>query len=253
MVVTTMVVNDHGRAMVLPVSSDAVGREVRSRRERPAKAALTRQGIIDVALAILNAEGLAKVTMRRIATELDTGHASLYVYVRDAEDLHAQILDALLAPVVVAEPPPGPWRDRLKGLLFSYRDVLRASPEIARIALSTQPSGPNFIALVEAILALLHEGGATDRATAWGVDMLLLSQTAIAAEHSSPKPAQHATGDLDAIAVTIAEADPARTPQIVRLGADLISGTPDERANWAVDVTLNGILTDGAERVGWSV
>ena len=214
----------------------------RSRRERPAKPALTRQGIIDAALAILSTEGLGKVTMRRIATELDTGHASLYVYVRDAEDLHAQILDALLAPVAAAEPPAGTWRDRIKALLFGYRDVLHARPEIARMALSTQPSGPHFTALVEAILTQLIAGGAGDRAAAWGVDMLLLGQTAIAVEHSTPKPVTHATADLDAIAATIATADPSRTPTIARLGAELVSGTPAERASWAVDVTLDGIL-----------
>ncbi len=83
-----------------------------SRRERPAKAALSREGIVAVALAIMRAEGLAKITMRRIAAALDTGAASLYVYVRDTEDLHAQLLDALLADVVV--PEAGDWRQRLK-------------------------------------------------------------------------------------------------------------------------------------------
>ena len=57
--------------------------------------------------AILREEGLSKVTMRRIATALDTGPASLYVYVSDTEDLHAQILDALLGPVTAAAPEPG--------------------------------------------------------------------------------------------------------------------------------------------------
>ncbi|WP_432969981.1 TetR/AcrR family transcriptional regulator [Dactylosporangium sp. CA-233914] len=215
---------------------------VQSRRERPAKPALTRQGIIDAALQIMNAEGLRKVTMRRVATALDTGHASLYVYVRDAEDLHAQILDALLAPVVEATPPEGTWRDRLKALLIGYHTVLRERPELARMALSTQPSGPHYLALVEAILNLLHEGGADDRAAAWGVDMLLLYPTAIAVEHTQPKPARHASGDLDTLTAVLAEVDAARTPHIARLGHLLISGNPSTRADWALDVLLDGIL-----------
>src|SRR4051794_25633292 len=79
----------------------------RSRRERPAKPALSRPGIVDAALTILRDEGLAKVTMRRIAAALDTGPASLYVYVHNTEDLHAQILDALLADI--ATPAGGDW------------------------------------------------------------------------------------------------------------------------------------------------
>jgi AcrR family transcriptional regulator len=217
-----------------------------NRRERPAKPALTRQGIIETALGILNAEGLSKVTMRRIATALDTGHASLYVYVRDVEDLHAQILDALLAPVVAAPPTGGTWRERLKALLIAYREVLRARSEIARMALSTHPNGPHYLALVEAILALLHEGGATDHAAAWGVDLLLLYPTAIAVEHNAERPAAHEAADFDAMAAGIAAADPARTPHIARLGADLISGPGPARTDWALDVLLDGILAAGS-------
>src|ERR1700760_3649331 len=107
----------------------------RSRRERPAKPALTRPGIIDAALAILREEGLAKVTMRRIAAALDTGPASLYVYVKNTGDLHGQILDALLAPVTAAGTAgTGSWRERLRALMIRYRDVLFEYPEIARMA-----------------------------------------------------------------------------------------------------------------------
>jgi AcrR family transcriptional regulator len=226
------------------VSSNASGEAPRSRRERPAKPALTRQGIIDAALSILNAEGLGKVTMRRIAAELDTGHASLYVYVRDAEDLHAQILDALLAPVVATEAPGGSWRDRVRALLLGYGEVLHARPEIARMALSTQPSGPSYVTLVERILTLLLEGGATDKAAAWGVDILLLLRTASAVEHSGP-PSGHASGDLATITSMIAGVDPTRAPNIARLGADLVAGDGSERASWALDVLLDGILAAG--------
>lgn len=212
----------------------------RSRRERPAKPALTRQGIIEVALVILRAEGLRKVTMRRIAEALDTGPASLYVYVRNTEDLHAQILDVLLASVV--PPPTGPWRDRLKALLTSYRDVLFGHPEIARMALSTQPSGPHYLALVNEILALLHEGGVPDGAAAWGVDLLLLYPTAVAVEHSAPTR-KATTSDL---AEHVTKVDEASYPHIARLGQGLISGNGETRSNWAFEVLLNGILAAAA-------
>jgi len=218
----------------------------RSRRERPAKPALTRQGIIDAALAILRDEGLNKVTMRRISTALDTGPASLYVYVRDTEDLHAQILDALLGPLSARpgapDDQPHPWRDRLKALLTGYRNVLFAHPEIARMALSTQPSGPNYMALVEALLALLAEGGVADHAAAWGVDLLLLYPTAIAVEHSGPKQASRKAQDFSALAAKVLAIDAMRFPHVARLSADLMSGDGAARSDWALDVLLDGIL-----------
>src|SRR6201995_6118200 len=91
----------------------------RSRRNRPAKPALTRAGIVAAAVEIMAAEGLPKVTVRRLAEDLDTGPASLYVYFRNTAELHAAILDELLGTVA---PPPsgGDWRERLEQVLTDY-------------------------------------------------------------------------------------------------------------------------------------
>ncbi len=214
----------------------------RSRRERPAKPALTRKGIIDVALAILHDEGLSKVTMRRIAEALDTGPASLYVYVRNTEDLHAQILDALLAVVTASSTSEGTWREQLKQLLTQYALVLFAYPEIARMTLTTQPSGPNYLALVEQILALLQEGGIPDREAAWAVDLLLLYATANAAEHSTRASSSQAAAEDSALAEVIATVDASRYPHIARLSDELFSGSGTDRFTWGIDVFLAGIL-----------
>lgn len=218
----------------------------RSRRERPAKPALTRQGIVDAALVILREEGLKKVTMRRIAAALDTGPASLYVYVRDTEDLHAQILDALLDPADWTPPKDGTWRDRLKALLTNYAEILVAHPEISRMALSTQPNGPNYMALAEAILDLLGEGGVPDRAAAWGVDLLLLYPTAVAVEHSSRKSPTQRADDLADLTEQIVAVDAGRYPNIARLGGELTSGDGLTRSDWSFDVLLDGIRAASA-------
>ncbi|UOZ03724.1 TetR/AcrR family transcriptional regulator [Amycolatopsis sp. WQ 127309] len=216
--------------------------EPRSRRERPAKPALTRQGIIDTALGILRDEGLEKVTMRRVAAALDSGHASLYVYVRNTEDLHAQILDVLLGELRPSVTGPGTWRDRVKGLLSGYGQLLMRYPGIARMALSTQPSGPNYLALVDTVLALLQEGGVPDRAAAWGVDLLLLFPTAVAVEFSAPAAKTEKAAALSALATKITTVDAARYPHIAPLSAALVSGDGGSRGDWAFDVLLDGIL-----------
>lgn len=215
--------------------------KVRNRRERPAKPALTRQGIILVALEILRTEGLGKVTMRRIAAALDTGPASLYVYIKDTEDLHAQILDALLVSLPLQDTAQGTWRDRLKQLLMRYMRVLFDHPEIARMAMSTLPSGPNYMALAEAILALLREGDVPDREAAWAIDLLLLFVTAQAAEHSDWDTSTRAANEFSALTTAIIAADKHTHPNIARLGPELLSGGP-ERVDWGLDVLLAGIL-----------
>ena len=59
----------------------------RSRRARPAKTALSRETIVDTALDIVRSEGIDALTMRRLAQALDTGPASLYVYVANQAEL----------------------------------------------------------------------------------------------------------------------------------------------------------------------
>ncbi len=181
--------------------------------------------------------------MRRIAEALDTGPASLYVYMRNTADLHAQILDALLAAVSESLPTEGTWHDRLKQLLTRYLLVLFAYPEIARMTLTTHPSGPNYLALVEHILALLQEGGVPDREAAWTVDLLLLYATANAAEHSTRESSSQAAAEDSALAAVLATIDASMYPHIARLGGELLSGSGPDRFQWGIDVFLAGALS----------
>jgi AcrR family transcriptional regulator len=211
-----------------------------SRRERPSKAALTRDGIIGAALSILEAEGLAKVTMRRIASALDTGPASLYVYVRNTADLHAQILDELLAPVAAAR-LTGPWREKLHEILTSYARVLFEHPEIARITMTTQPVGPNYLAVAETILRLLDEGGVSDSTSAWAIDLLLASVTASAVAHGVDREQADAE-NVEILSDRISHIDAAAYPRIAKMGPELLSGDGPERFAWALNTLINGIL-----------
>ena len=76
----------------------------RSRRDRPAKPALSREAIVDAALAIVREEGIDALTMRHLAQALDTGPASLYVYVANRDELWELLFDAALATLRQSRP-----------------------------------------------------------------------------------------------------------------------------------------------------
>lgn len=217
-----------------------------SRRERPAKVALTREGIVAAAFDILNEEGLEKVTMRAIANRLDTGPASLYVYVRNTEDLHAQLLDALIAGVPeAAAAPPGEsldaadWRGQIIRLLMAYTERLYSHPSIARLSLFARSNGPNSLRVADLLLKLLRQGGVPDASAAWAIDLLLHFATATAAEQSSD---QH-NDKIAATADAFEAADPALYPNLAAIDPLLLfSGEGVERFNWAVNVLIAGVL-----------
>jgi len=180
--------------------------------------------------------------MRRLASELDTGPASLYVYVRNTAELHAAVLDELLGTVPLAtESRRVAWNDRIARVLGSYTRVLMEHPTLARSALVTRPSGPNYLALVDCLLGLLREGGVPDDRSAWGIDLLLLFATSIAAEHGTRDQADQ--GPEQAFMTALRDASSARYPAIAALGNDLVSGSPEARYEWGVAVLLAGIAS----------
>lgn len=192
------------------------------------------------AVRLVRAEGLAKVTMRRLAAELDTGPASLYVYVRNTAELHAAVLDELLG--TVAPPVSGTFAERLEAVLTSYTAMLMEHPGLARSALAARPSGENYLDLVERLLALLTEGGASPGQAAWGVDVLLQHATATAAEQSARDDDADAAGDWDALVAALRGASPGRRPHLAALAGPLLSGAPHQRLSWGFQALINGIL-----------
>ncbi|MCX4681013.1 TetR/AcrR family transcriptional regulator [Streptomyces sp. NBC_01433] len=213
----------------------------RSRRERPAKPALTYEGIVATAVHLMETEGLQRVTMRRLAQELDTGPASLYVYVANTAELHAAILEELLGAVDLSPVDgEGDWRGRLTLLLESYTHILFRNPSLAHSALVARPSGPHYLALVEAVLSLLHQGQVPDGQAAWGVDVLLQVATATAAEQSGRDQSADAAEEHDALVAALREASSDTHPRIATLGNDLVSGTPGQRLAWIFRAVING-------------
>jgi AcrR family transcriptional regulator len=212
-----------------------------SRRDRPAKPPLTREGIIAAALRILRAEGLDQVSMRRLARELDTGPASLYVYIDNMAELHGAVLDQLLAEVDLRPAaPPGDWRARLAALLAAYTELLFAHPSLARSVLTLRPSGPNYVRLADSVLALLRSGGIPAGRAAWGMNLLLQLATASAAEHGTRRESASAPEAAEDEGPWH-EVSAAEHPGIAWASAELFSGTGTQRLRWAFDVLITGI------------
>jgi AcrR family transcriptional regulator len=215
-----------------------------SRRERPAKPALTRAGIVAAALRVMRAEGLDRVTMRRLATELDTGAASLYVYVRNTAELHAAMLEELLGQIDLSPvTADGDWQARLAQVLTAYTAILFEHPGLAQSALVTRPSGPAYFGLVDGVLALLAAGGIPGRRAAWAMDLLLHFATSTAAEQGTRERAIDAKDEEKAQAVALRAAPADQFPHIAAVGAaELLSGPGPDRLSWGLQVLINGVV-----------
>jgi AcrR family transcriptional regulator len=140
-----------------------------SRREghaptgRPAEH--SRAQITAAAIAVAEDDGLAAVTMRRVAAELGTGAASLYRHLATRDDLLDLMVDAALGALEPA-PPAGTGRADVVADELAFLRFLRARPWLVD-ALWARPAiahvGPNAVRRVEGLLGRL----AHDRAPGW--------------------------------------------------------------------------------------
>ncbi|MEU9178737.1 TetR/AcrR family transcriptional regulator [Streptomyces sp. NPDC048550] len=227
----------------------------KSTRSRPAKPPLSERAVIDAGLRVLRREGLDAVTMRKVAAELDTGPASLYVYVAQRDELLRLMLDAVIATVPLPElpaAPPGDWRARLAGLITDVVHALNTHPGIGRVSLGSIPASPAWLDLFDRILGLLLAGGVDRQRAAWGCDLIALHIGAVTYEVSVAHPpagdgpdalqgaleARHAQVSIED---RLARLDPGRHPHLAASAAELAAGPAAARLALGIEVLIGGL------------
>lgn len=120
---------------------------------RGPRPAMTLDMIIDAALSIVDREGLAALTMARVAQELDVTTMATYRYVPSKEELIDLMVDAAFAT-----PPSnrvGDWRVDLKAWAHEELAMLQARPWMIQTVLKRVAIGPNWLAWLDAAFAAL--------------------------------------------------------------------------------------------------
>jgi AcrR family transcriptional regulator len=219
----------------------------RSTRDRPAKPPLSEDLVVETALKILRAEGLDAVTMRRVATELDTGPASLYVYIGGRDELRRAMLGRVAGAVPLEEPEPARWREQVHALLNGWLRAMESHPGIATVALGDPPTTEGTLVGAEYLLTLLLAGGVTPEDAAWALDILPLITTAAAVETA----VQMERGSSEAETVerlndAFRNLPADRFPSMARYAGLLTSGTGEDRFTYAIDVFLDGLVARAA-------
>jgi AcrR family transcriptional regulator len=116
--------------------------------------------ILDAAIALADAEGLAALTLRAVAQRVGVTAMALYGYFPDKDSL----LDAM-ADRVIGEVFPGPfpalagWRDRLQAAAELARTVAREHPSLIQYAFTKPAQTPRTLRVVEFTYQALLDAG----------------------------------------------------------------------------------------------
>jgi AcrR family transcriptional regulator len=220
----------------------------RSTRDRPAKAPLSEEAVVDAALVVAKKEGLAAVTMRRVAAELDTGPASLYVYVSNRDELLRAMLDRVAAGIPRVEPDPERWREQLYDLLDAFRVALEEHPGLSAVLPGVPVVTDASLGSIENLLGLLVTGGIAPQDAAWACDILMLIVTATASEADVRAAAGRTIDDdfVEQMRSTFAAVPAERYPNVAAHASELVAGSGDDRFRFSIDTFLDGLITRSA-------
>ena len=206
------------------------------------RAGLTRDQVLDAALAVVRREGLAGLSMRRVAGELGVAPNALYSHVPAKDGLLDGVIDRVLGEIAI--PARGGWRTRIEALMRDSRRVLLEHPDLIPHVLARQTTGPNALRLGEAVLDQLHRGGVTGDRAVRALQVLLIHTIGAAAfeapRRADPDPAAR-TARARAAATSL---DPATHPRTTASADALASHPGDELFTSGLRWILDGLTAD---------
>ncbi|WP_371584280.1 TetR/AcrR family transcriptional regulator [Streptomyces sp. NBC_01314] len=133
----------------------------RPRRQKREQPALSREVIVAEAVKLLDEEGAAALSMRRLGARLNAGATSMYSHVANKDELIELVVDHVYGEMEA----PGPdaaadWRAAAARCAHGVRStILRhawSAPMLGEVGVSL---GPNSMRLTEGMLAMLEEAG----------------------------------------------------------------------------------------------
>ena len=135
---------------------------------RPAKKprdqlSLDRDQIVAAAVELMDSEGIAGLSMRKLATHLGTAPMTLYGYVATKDDVLEYALDGVFAEAT-GNRRARDWRDKLKALAHSTFEAFLRHPWAPALLGSKPPIGPAAVDHFSSMLDALSGAGFRDGA-----------------------------------------------------------------------------------------
>jgi AcrR family transcriptional regulator len=128
--------------------------------EQPTRPALSREHVLRTALALIDADGVDKLTMRRLGTALGVDPMAVYHWVPNKGALLDGVTEVIWAKVDMATlDPTGGVAGIATEAMRRLRDTLRTHPR-AVVLVGTHPlQGPTMTALIDGAIGLMADHG----------------------------------------------------------------------------------------------
>ena len=167
---------------------------LRPPRDRTGQPSLSREQIVRAAIELLDAEGPAGLSMRRLGTKLGSGATSLYWHVANKDELLELAVDEVLGEVYVPEPGDASWRIAASICANGMRSALLRHPWVISLLGQHPTLGPNAMRLGERLVALFTAAGFSGMALSHATAVLNSHAIGAATSEAAIKSALKRTG-----------------------------------------------------------
>jgi len=208
---------------------------------RRGTATLSRESIVKGAIAVIDREGVAGLTMRSLASELGAAATTFYWHVTDKEELLDLVVDEVLGEVAIPEGAMD-WQDRLRSVFGELRLALSRHRDMSFLVSNRINVGPHALRLRELITETLLEAGLPS-STALMADQALFAYTLGASEAASAAfdvddPTERTDGGIGAYLRSL-PAD--RYPSLVHVCSNPELASEADHFRYGLDALLAGI------------
>jgi AcrR family transcriptional regulator len=208
---------------------------------------LTRERIVAAGIAIADHDGLAKVSVRRIAAQLDSSPMSLYHYVPSKRDLLNLMLDAANADFGWPAKTITDWRGVLCHFAWESRRCLKQHPWVNQLHASDPEYGPESIRILEWLLTSLSKVGLDVRTAIQVIRVLYVFVNGFVAAESSGPSACRSEGRRPSVSqpsfakAILATGNYPHVKRFIEMTAEI----PDDQGfEHALNLILNGVASE---------
>lgn len=219
-----------------------------SKGPRPA---LSVDRIARTAVGIADADGLAAVSMQRVAAELNFTKMALYRYLASKDELLAVMIDAAIGPPPVVRRVPDGWRPRVEEWARQMRATWLRHPWLQEATVAPRVMGPNEVGWCESAFEALSASGLASDEQRDAVVTLLGHVRSFHSTMSAGSRLWDADGEVGRQLQQVLEQDERRFPTLLAAVRSTAGPTDDDAWRFGLRCILDGLamrVAEGASR-----
>lgn len=198
---------------------------------------LTRERVIEAAVAYADEHGVDDMSMRKLGAELGVEAMSLYNHVDNKDDLYSGMVDWVFSQITLADATLV-WKEQARIIGRDALEVFRAHPWVVSLLMTIGNFGDGALRFMNHVLNVLLDAGLSDEDAHHAWQMLASHTMGYAFQSMGGKGTHHK--DFSSIEEQLPRIS-REFPNVARLAPLLIDCSWDTEYQFGLEIILDGL------------